>query len=84
MYRVAYAVISSVLLFLAAPVAGEGYEITIYSGVQTAPHSPVTFTDEQGNVDKFTAGWNGKSMAPHPITGYAQPNGTVILALARN
>ena len=69
MYRFAYAVISSLLLFIAAPVAAEGYEVTIYSGVQTAPHSPVTFTDELGNVEKFTAGWNGKSMAPPPYYG---------------
>lgn len=69
MSRFAYAVISSVLLFLAAPVAAEGYEVTLYSGVQTAPHSPVTFTDEQGTKNEFTAGWKGKSMAPPPYYG---------------
>lgn len=49
------------LAMIAAPAAAE-FELSVYSGWQTAPHSDVKGTDPGGVGDfDFTAGWDGKS-----------------------
>jgi lipid A oxidase len=58
--------------FLAVPaVAAAEVEFSLYGGVQTAPHSPVTI---EGSLvipdDTFTAGWEGRSLEAPPYYGW--------------
>lgn len=57
------------LLATALPAAAE-FELSGYTGWQTAPHSTVEGTDPTGIGDfDFTAGWEGKSMNMPPYWG---------------
>ena len=57
------------LLVTALPAAAE-FELSGYTGWQTAPHSDVKGTDPTGIGDfDFTAGWDGNSMTMPPYWG---------------
>ena len=59
------------LVALAVPVSAE-FELSLYGGTQSAPHSNVTGHDLAvgGNPDfSFTAGWEGRSGAMPPYYG---------------
>ncbi len=61
---------TAVLIGLAAPAAADAeYEINIYTGWQTAPHSDVSGRDELGTPFSFTAGWEGRSFEAPPYYG---------------
>lgn len=58
--------------FLALPSLGAAeVELSLYGGLQSAPHSQVTI---EGNPvipdDSFTAGWEGRSFEPPPYYGW--------------
>jgi lipid A oxidase len=54
----------------AAPAAAE-FELSVYTGVQTSPHSTVTGNDPGGAGDlDFTARWQGKSGEMPPYYGF--------------
>lgn len=55
--------IAGALILAALPLRAETV-ISAYGGVQTAPHSSLTL-----NGDKFTAGWDGKSLTAPPYWG---------------
>lgn len=61
------------LLMLCALAAGPAraeFELSIYTGVQTSPHSVVKGDEPDGMGDfNFTAGWEGKSGSPPPYYG---------------
>lgn len=57
-------------LLLAAPAAAE-FELSIYTGYQTSPHSVVKGDDPDGVGDfSFTAAWEGKSGEMPPYYGF--------------
>ncbi len=58
-----------VFLSAALPAAAAEYEINLYSGFQTAPHSDVSGVDENGTPFSFTAGWDGRSFEAPPYYG---------------
>lgn len=46
-------------------------ELSLYGGVQSAPHSPVTITGNPAIPDdEFTAGWEGRSLEAPPYYGW--------------
>lgn len=56
-------------LLAAAPAAAE-FELSVYSGWQTAPHSDVSGNDPGGlGQFDFTAGWDGRSFEAPPHWG---------------
>ena len=56
-------------LLWAMPARAET-EISVYSGLQSAPHSTVDGDDPGGLGDyRFTAGWDGRSFEPPPYYG---------------
>lgn len=59
--------------FVVAPLAASAeVELSVYTGIQEAPHSKVTGTDPSNPVNTalaFTAGWEGKSNAMPPYYG---------------
>ncbi|MFB2549567.1 outer membrane protein [Ensifer soli] len=60
-----WCLLASTMLTLTATEASAGMDVSIYGGVQGAPHSTVTTSD---GTD-FTAGWEGKSFAAPPYYG---------------
>lgn len=48
-----------------APVSSGGFEISVYGGYQSAPHSTVNVSDQPD----FTAGWEGDSFKMPPYFG---------------
>ena len=57
-------------MLVAAPAAAE-FELSIYTGWQTAPHSEVSGSDPGGVGDfDFTAGWEGNSFEAPPYYGF--------------
>lgn len=61
--------LAALAMLVAAPARAE-FELSVYTGVQTAPHSDVE-GDEPGGLGEFdfTAGWEGKSNAMPPYYG---------------
>ncbi|KGB83270.1 lipid A oxidase [Rhodovulum sp. NI22] len=56
--------------FLATPAAAE-MEISVYTGVQSAPHSTIEGNDPGGvGVFDYNAGWDGKSFDMPPYYGF--------------
>ncbi len=56
-------------LLWAMPARAET-EISVYSGLQSAPHSTVSGRDPGGLGEyRFTAGWEGRSLEPPPYYG---------------
>ncbi len=54
---------------LAAPAAAE-WQLSLYTGYQTAPHSTVDGNDPGGvGAFDFTAGWDGRSFSAPPFYG---------------
>ena len=63
-------VVAALAAAVAVPAAADpGWDIYLYSGVQTAPHSDVTLRDETGTTSNFTAGWEGRSLEAPPYYG---------------
>ncbi|OSP56881.1 outer membrane beta-barrel protein [Pseudoruegeria sp. SK021] len=62
--------LAAVLSVLAAGPALAEFELSVYTGVQTSPHSVVKGNDPSGIGDfDFTAGWEGKSLSMPPYYG---------------
>lgn len=60
---------AALICLLAGPVAAE-FEISVYSGLQTSPHSTVKGDDPSGIGEfNFTAGWKGDSLSMPPYYG---------------
>lgn len=61
-------------LALVPAAASAEVQLSVFAGIQEAPHSTVTGTDPDntslGGVLDFTAGWEGKSFAPPPYYGF--------------
>lgn len=58
---------------VAAPASAADLEVSVYSGVQTAPHAPVSGSDpSRGGVGDFdfNVKWNGKSTETPPYYGF--------------
>ena len=53
----------------ADPTQAQEIELSFYTGVQSAPHSTVDFTDALGASTRFTAGWEGLSAEMPPYYG---------------
>lgn len=46
------------------------FEFSVYGGIQSSPHSPVTISGDSTIADQdFTAGWEGQSFEPPPYYG---------------
>ncbi|WP_330999032.1 outer membrane protein [Mangrovicoccus algicola] len=70
MLRPLTASLVAISALLAAGAAHAEFELSIYSGWQTSPHSTVEGDDPTGVGDfDFTAGWEGKSGAMPPYWG---------------
>lgn len=55
---------------IAPPALAEDWEISVYGGFQSAPHSGITGNDPtSGRVFDFTAGWEGRSFEMPPYYG---------------
>lgn len=70
--RAGLAILAASLAAMAwvSPAAAQAeYEINLYTGFQTAPHSTVSGTDETGAPFSFTAGWEGRSFEMPPYYG---------------
>ena len=65
--------IASVLAIVLPTVASadeRGFELSVYTGIQTSPHSIITGTDpDAGGAVDFTAGWDGRSFEMPPYYG---------------
>jgi lipid A oxidase len=57
------------LMLVSLPAAAADWQLSVYSGLQTAPHSTVSGTSQGVDFD-FTAGWEGNSFAPPPYYGF--------------
>lgn len=69
-FRVLTLVLAAMFGLSALPAAAE-FELSLYTGVQTAPHSVVKGNDPGGVGDfNFTAGWEGKSGEMPPYYGF--------------
>lgn len=69
-HRLAPLAAAAIVAFTALPAAAE-FELSVYTGVQTAPHSVVKGSDPGGVGDfDFTAGWEGKSGEMPPYYGF--------------
>lgn len=63
--RLSALVLSTAVLLLAADDVTAEMQVSVYGGLQTAPHSKVKVSDGTS----FTAGWEGKSFGAPPYYG---------------
>jgi lipid A oxidase len=64
------AIVLSIGTLTFATQAHAEFELSLYTGYQTSPHSKVTGTDPTGDGDfAFTAGWKGHSFEMPPYYG---------------
>lgn len=69
LHRLRIAVVAAAVTLAALPAAAE-FELSVYTGWQTSPHSTVKGSDPGGVGDfNFTAGWDGKSFEAPPYYG---------------
>ncbi|MEO0914733.1 MAG: lipid A oxidase, partial [Pseudomonadota bacterium] len=62
-------VVAALLALGAGALSAAEYEINLYTGYQTSPHSDVSGVDETGTPFNFTAGWEGRSFEAPPYYG---------------
>ncbi|WP_138466321.1 outer membrane protein [Poseidonocella sp. HB161398] len=68
--RTITAALAATCALMAAGTAQAEFEISVYSGWQTSPHSTVEGSDPSGIGDfDFTAGWEGRSSEMPPYWG---------------
>lgn len=64
---------------MASPAAAADFELSVYGGIQSSPHSGVTGTDPVVGDFDFRAGWEGRSFDWPPYYGiramWWQPSG---------
>ncbi len=63
-------VITTLMVIMAAPATAQEFQLSVYGGLQTLPHSVVEGNDPGGaGVFSFTAGWEGNSFEAPPYYG---------------
>lgn len=67
MYKNIKAIVVSLTMISAQPAAAE-MEVSVYSGLQTLPHSTVDGSNAQGPFSRHVK-WEGKSLEPPPYWG---------------
>ncbi len=69
-FRLRFALLAAAASLVAGPAVAE-FELSIYTGWQTSPHSDVSGSDPGGVGDfDFTAGWEGNSFEAPPYYGF--------------